>query len=225
MQDSDTAPISPFSDALQGWVRASAHLSTSALEANRAALAAFGLANGEGDGTAVGEDAVETGAADAAPATDPATGDGHAEPRWEFQRSVDSLDEVDVGARVTFTKTLSAEDVGAFAIASGDTNPLHLDDEYAEKTRFRGRIAHGTLVSGLISAALARLPGVAIYLSQDVTFNKPVRVGAELTADVEVTERLDENRFRLSTTVVDDEDDAVIDGEAVVLLDTPPEEQ
>ena len=63
-----------------------------------------------------------------------------------------------VGDRVRFSKTISEDDVRAFAEASGDTNRLHLDDEYAEDTRFGRRIAHGTLVGGLISAALARLP-------------------------------------------------------------------
>jgi 3-hydroxybutyryl-CoA dehydratase len=112
--------------------------------------------------------------------------------------------------------------VERFAAASGDTNPLHLDGEWAEETRFEGRIAHGTLVAGTISAALARLPGGVIYLSQDLEFRAPVRIDDRVTADVEVVEDLGEGRFRLRTTV-ESEGATVIDGEAVVLIEDVPD--
>ena len=142
-------------------------------------------------------------------------------PGWDIERTVDDRAELTVGERVEFSKTISDEDVRAFAAASGDTNPLHLDAAYADETRFGGRIAHGTLVSGLISAALARLPGTVVYLSQDMEFLAPVRIGDRVTAEVEVVEDLGGGRLRLSTTILND-GDPCIDGEAVVLV--PDEE-
>jgi len=130
---------------------------------------------------------------------------------------------IDVGETVTFSKTLSEADVEAFAEASGDTNRLHLDEEYAAKTRFGTRIAHGTLVAGLISSALARLPGLTIYLAQEVRYLGPVERGERATARCEVVENIGDNRYRLTTEVLDGDDEKVIDGEAVVLSDEVPE--
>ena len=89
-------------------------------------------------------------------------------------------------------------------------------------TRFGGRIVHGTLVSGLISAALARLPGLTIYLSQDLEFLKPVEIGDRLTAVVEIVEDIGNGRYRLTTSVENEDAEPVIDGEAVVIIDEPP---
>jgi acyl dehydratase len=138
---------------------------------------------------------------------------------WETERLIEG--ELSVGDSVNFTKTISQDDIKRFAAASGDTNPIHLDDEFAADTRFNGRIAHGILVSGLISAALARLPGSVVYLSQDLEFRAPVRIGDEVTATVEIVEDLGGDQYRIQTTVVNGED-AVIEGEAVVLIDEPP---
>lgn len=142
-------------------------------------------------------------------------------PEWEWERTVEDSGAVDIGDRVTFSKEISDDDVTSFAEASGDTNPLHLEDDYAAETRFGGRIAHGMLVGGLISAALARFPGTVVYLSQDFEFKGPVRIGDRATAEVEVVDTLEGGRFRLSTQVLVD-DEAVIDGEAVVLIDEEP---
>jgi len=187
----------------------------SVVAANKAAFAAWGV-----DAPAMG---VENGSTEAevppveriAPAKDLE--------EWHTESTAETPDELAVGDRFEFTKTISDEDVRQFAAASGDTNPLHLDDEYAQKTRFRGRIAHGTLVGGLISAALARMPGLVVYLSQDLEFHNPVRVDDRLTADCEIVEDLGNSQYRLSTQVVDG-DDTIIDGEAVVLIDDAPEE-
>jgi acyl dehydratase/CBS domain-containing protein len=130
---------------------------------------------------------------------------------------------IDVGETATFSKTLSGEDVEAFAEASGDTNRLHLDEEYAAKTRFGTRIAHGTLVAGLISSALARLPGLTIYLAQETRYLGPVEIGDRATANCEVVENIGDNRYRLTTEVLDENDETVIDGEAVVISDEVPE--
>lgn len=195
----DTGP-GALADA---WLRSSGYLLDSVLAANRAAFAVFGLPVSTS----------ETG-------TDREHRPSETLPEWDVTVSGTDREAIDVGDYVRFEKTLADADVRAFAAASGDTNLLHLDDEFAAETRFGERIVHGTLVGGLISAALARLPGLVIYLSQDLEFRNPVGIGDCVAAECEVVESLDGYRYRLSTTVVDvDTDRTVIDGEAVVLLD------
>ncbi|MFC7156524.1 CBS domain-containing protein [Halomarina halobia] len=138
---------------------------------------------------------------------------------WEFTHTRENGAPVGVGDTVRFSKELSETDVRSFAQSSGDTNRLHLDDEFARETRFGRRIAHGTLVSGVISAALARIPGLTIYLSQDLRFLGPVDVGETVTAVCEVVEDLGGDRFRLMTAVYDEDGERVVDGEAIVLVD------
>jgi len=141
---------------------------------------------------------------------------------WSFEY-VGHADTIDVGDVLRFTKTLAEDEVENFADASGDTNRLHLDDDYAAGTRFGRRIVHGTLVAGTISAALARLPGLIIYLSQEVSYLGPVDIGDRVTAECEVVEDIGNQRYRLSTTVTDGDGETVVDGEAVVLADPIPE--
>jgi acyl dehydratase/CBS domain-containing protein len=141
---------------------------------------------------------------------------------WEYEYYGDE-GQINVGDRLTFSKRLDEEAVRAFAEATGDTNRLHLDAEFAAETRFGGRIVHGTLVAGLISAALARLPGLTIYLSQDLSFLGPVRLGDRVTAACAVVEDLGKDRFRLTTSVSNSDGEQVIDGEAVVVSDELPQ--
>jgi acyl dehydratase/CBS domain-containing protein len=142
---------------------------------------------------------------------------------WTFeQEGVE--DGLAVGDRVSFSKRLSEDDVAAFAEATGDTNRVHLDEAFAEGTRFGGRIAHGILTAGTISAALARIPGLTIYLSQELYFLGPVEIGETVTAVCEVLESLGNGRFRLSTGVYGEDGDAVVEGEAVVLVEPLPAE-
>lgn len=150
----------------------------------------------------------------------PSSGTVYDETGWSFEHEGD--EPVEVGDVVRFRKTVSDADVLAFAHATGDTNRLHLDDAFAEQTRFGGRIVHGTLTLGVISAALARLPGLTIYLGQDIRYLGPVAPDTTVTAVCEVTEALGESRYRLSTAVYDEADDAVVDGEATVLIDDIP---
>jgi len=133
-----------------------------------------------------------------------------------------SEDAIEVGDTVRFSKPLDEGDVEAFAEISGDTNRLHLDRDYATGTRFDERIVHGTLVAGTISAALARLPGLTIYLSQDLSYLAPVPIGARATAACEVVEDMGRDRYRLSTEVTADEE-TVLEGEATVVVDPLPE--
>ena len=137
---------------------------------------------------------------------------------------VDDSDQLRIGHIVEHSKRLTAADVRAFARASGDENPLHLIESYARESRFGERIAHGILVAGVISAALAKLPGLVVYLSQDLRFLGPVSIGDRVTAECEVLEPLGDDRYRLHTRVTTDDGETVVDGEAVVLIDEAPAE-
>ena len=128
---------------------------------------------------------------------------------------------VEVGAKITRTKTFTDADVRGFAQVSGDTNPIHLDDAYAAATRFGQRIVHGMLTTSLISAALANdLPGEGtVYLSQTLQFKAPVFVGETLTATLEVTKFRAERRIATLSTICTNQDGKVVlEGEAVVLV-------
>ncbi|SDR29653.1 CBS domain-containing protein [Natronobacterium texcoconense] len=143
---------------------------------------------------------------------------------WEFEYRGEDETTVSVGDVARFSKTLSSEDVEAFAEISGDTNRLHLDASYAAETRFGERIVHGVLANGLISAALARLPGLTIYLSQESSFRAPLSIGEHVTATCEIVENLGGDRYRIETTVTDDDETVVLEGDAVVLIDELPPE-
>ncbi|MFB6269796.1 MAG: MaoC family dehydratase [Halobacterium sp.] len=122
-----------------------------------------------------------------------------------------------VGDTADAAVTVTEETIDAYADLSGDHNPIHEDAEYAGETMFGGRIAHGMLSAGPISAAVAALPGDIIYLSQELRFENPVYPGDTVTASVEVVEVLGDDRVRVDTTAETDDGDVVISGEAVVL--------
>ncbi|QLG64273.1 MaoC family dehydratase [Halorarum salinum] len=121
-----------------------------------------------------------------------------------------------VGDAASAERAVTTDDVDAYADLTGDRNPIHLDEEYASGTMFGGRIAHGTFSAGIVSAALAGLPGDVIYLSQDLSFENPVRPGTTVRAAVEVVEHLGGDRLRVET-VADADGERVVSGEAVVL--------
>lgn len=187
------------------WLDASAHLADGVLRANRSLLSTFGRESGDDEGVVGG-----------------LPGIAYAEEGWSVETQFADPEDVSVGDVVEFSKTLDDEDVRAFAAASGDTNRLHLDESFAEESRFGTTIVHGTLVSGLVSAGLARLPGLVIYLSQETSFLAPVEPGQRATAVCEVVEDLGGGRFRLTTDVSAD-GTTVVDGEAVVLIEDAPE--
>jgi acyl dehydratase len=128
-----------------------------------------------------------------------------------------------VGHKVTFGKTITADDVALFAKVSGDNQPLHLDPSFAARTRFKKPIAHGMFSAGLISAALGTKLApefVAVYLTQQLRFRMPVNIGDTITAEVEVTAVDEEKRIlTLRTDCTNQNGDAVVKGEATVLLD------
>jgi len=136
-----------------------------------------------------------------------------------------TIDELKVGDSAQFSKTVSETDVYLFAGITGDFNPAHVDEEYAKKTYFGTRIAHGLLPAGFISAVLGtRLPGPgSIYLRQELTFLGTVKVGDTITARVEVAEiDTTKGRVRMLTTCDNQEGKRVLTGEAVVSPPRPP---
>ena len=125
------------------------------------------------------------------------------------------------GDKASRSQTISDQMIRSFADLTGDTNPVHLDDSYAAGTRFGRRIAHGMIAAGLISATLANdLPGPGtVYLSQTLQFKGPVYPGDTITATVEVKNvRPDKPIITLSTICTNQDDKAVLEGEAVVLI-------
>lgn len=130
-------------------------------------------------------------------------------------------DELFVGQTAEYSKTVTDADVRAFAQLTGDVNPIHIDEEVARKTRFGGRIAHGMISAGLISAAIAnKLPGGgAIYLAQTLKFTAPVRIGDTITVSLKVLELLSKKRLRLETVCRNQRGETVIEGEGTILVD------
>lgn len=124
-----------------------------------------------------------------------------------------------VGDSAETTKVFSEEDVFLFAGITGDRNPIHISREYAAKTRFGERIAHGILTAGLISAVIGmKLPGPGcLYVSQTLEFLAPVRIGDEITARVEIVEVISEKRLRLGTQCMNQRKEVVLRGEAVIV--------
>ncbi len=125
------------------------------------------------------------------------------------------------GDQASLSKLITEQDVLQFAEATGDHNPVHLDESFAANTRFKRRIAHGLLVAGLISAVLGtQLPGPGcVYLSQTLQFRAPVYLGDTVTATVEAIKvRDDKPIVTFKTTCVNQDGQTVIEGEAVLLV-------
>lgn len=131
-----------------------------------------------------------------------------------------TIDQLKVGDTAEFAKTVTESDIYLYAGITGDLNPAHVNEVYAKNTFFKGRIAHGMLSAGFISAVLGTLlpgPGT-IYLRQELNFLAPVRIGDTITACVEVVEKLTEkNRVRLRTSCTNQDGTGVLDGEATVM--------
>ena len=127
------------------------------------------------------------------------------------------MPSAEVGDVATASRTITRERIEQYADLTGDHNPLHVDDDYAESRLFGGVIGHGMLTAGVLSAAVAALPGDVVWLSQDLSFDAPVRPGDDVTARVEVVEDLGEGKRR-ADTVAETDDETVLTGEAVVLV-------
>ena len=130
------------------------------------------------------------------------------------------ITELYIGQSAEFTKTISESDVYLFAGITGDHNPMHVNDVYAKQSRFGERLVHGLLSSSLISTVIGtKLPGNgSIYVEQNIEFKAPVVFGDTITAKVEVKEiLLDKNRVKLRTYCINQYDEVVIDGYAVII--------
>lgn len=129
------------------------------------------------------------------------------------------IEDLKPGMSESFTKTVTEQDVQMFAEVSGDKNPVHLDEEYAKGTIFKGRIAHGVLSVSYISTVLGmKMPGPGtIFMSASTRFRAPVRIGDTVTAICTVREVNAEKRRVIFDCVCKVKDTTVVDGEAMVM--------
>lgn len=132
-----------------------------------------------------------------------------------------TTETLQVGQSASFAKTITESDVYTFAGVTGDLNPAHINEAYAKTTRFGGRIAHGLLSAGLISAVIGmQLPGPGtIYMNQTLSFRAPVHIGDTVTATVRVTSFDPDKRRAVLSTVCENQDGVqLVSGEALVLV-------
>ena len=130
-----------------------------------------------------------------------------------------SINELSIGQSAEVERTVTEGDLYVFAGVTGDFNPVHLNEEFAAKSIFGERIAHGMLTAGFISAALGtQLPGVGcIYLSQELKFRAPVKIGDTVKTVVTVADiNMDKNRVSLKTECFKQDGTLVIDGMAIM---------
>ncbi len=131
-----------------------------------------------------------------------------------------TIKELKIGDKASFQKTITETDVYLYAGITGDINPAHINEEVSKDTMFKGRIAHGMLTAGLVSAVLGvQLPGPGtIYLGQELKFTAPVHFGDTIKAEVEVSEIIEEkNRMKLTTICTNQKGDIVLKGVATVM--------
>lgn len=129
------------------------------------------------------------------------------------------IEDLQPGMSASFAKTITEADIVLFAAASGDNNAVHINEEFAQTTQFKGRIAHGMLSASVISAAIAgRLPGPGtIYLGQNLRFKAPVRPGDTVHATVTVKDIFPEKRRVALTTICTVAGNVVVEGDALVM--------
>ena len=134
------------------------------------------------------------------------------------------FEDLRLGQKASFGKTITESDIVLFAAVTGDTNPMHLNAEYAKGTIFGERIAHGMLAAGLITKVLGtQLPGPGtIYLSQSLKFRAPVRIGETVTATVEVVALHPERNRATLRTLCLVAGEPVLEGEAYVSVPARP---
>ena len=134
------------------------------------------------------------------------------------------FEDLSVGQEASVSNLVTADVIGAFAVLSGDRNPVHVDAEYAATTIFKERIAHGMLSAAYISAVFGmQLPGPgAIYISQTLNFKAPVKIGDEVVTTVKVAELVPEKRRAKFECVCTVGGKPVVQGEAVLMVPTRP---
>ena len=130
------------------------------------------------------------------------------------------IEELAVGMSAYYARTVTETDIVLFAGISGDNNPVHMNELYAARTMFKGRIVHGMLSASFLSTAIAsRLPGPgSIYLSQNLKFRAPVRAGDTVEARVTVIDIIAEKNRVALRTICTVGDKVVIEGDALVMV-------
>lgn len=131
-----------------------------------------------------------------------------------------SIEELNIGDRAEFSKTISETDSYLYAGITGDFNPIHINKSYSEKTMYGERLVHGFLTAGFISSVIGvELPGPGtIYLEQNMKFLKPVMVNETITARVTVTSKdINKNRVELQTECLNEQNEIVLTGQAIVI--------
>lgn len=134
-----------------------------------------------------------------------------------------TYEELNLGDKESFSKTITETDIVVYAGLTGDFNPLHMNSEYAKKTRFGERIAHGTIALGLIAPVVGmKLPGLgSILLHMEAKFIAPVKIGDTITAEAEIIEKIEKNKsVRLRTRFYNHKGEDVIVGSITML---PPQ--
>lgn len=134
------------------------------------------------------------------------------------------FEDLEVGMKDVYGKTITDADIVLFAGISGDINPVHLNHEFASETMFEGRIAHGMLTASFISTVIGtRLPGPGcIYVSQTLKFKAPVKAGDTVVARVEITNLVPEKQFCELETICTVRDKPVLVGTATVMVPSLP---
>ena len=130
------------------------------------------------------------------------------------------ISEINVGDSESVTLTIGEEQVNAFAEATGDRNPIHLDEEYAAGSHFGRKVVHGVLLTGIVSGILGtRLPGLGtVAREMDAKFSRPAYVGDTVTATVELIQKKEKfNMCVFSYTVLNQDGKMLVKGRAVVL--------
>ena len=130
------------------------------------------------------------------------------------------FEDIEEGMKDAYAKTITNADIITFAGISGDTNPVHLNHEFASETMFEGQIAHGMLTASLISTVIGtKLPGPGcIYVSQNLRFKAPVKVGDTVTATCTVRKKIPEKHMIEMETVCSVGGKPVLDGDATILV-------
>jgi 3-hydroxybutyryl-CoA dehydratase len=141
-----------------------------------------------------------------------------------------TFDEIAVGMKASFSKTITESDIHSFSAFTADFNPIHVDEVYANTSRLgqktKGRIAQGMLSASLFSTLVGMyIPGKgALYVSQQCNFLKPVKIGDTLKAECEVVEKMEKNRVRMMMRCYNQRGEAVVEGEAVAIAATRVED-
>lgn len=134
------------------------------------------------------------------------------------------FEDLELGMEASFSKIVSEKDIHAYADVSGDFNPVHMDETYAQATIFKTRIAHGLLTASYISAVFGmELPGPgAIYVSQTLNFKAPVCIGDHVVATVRIVDLVVAKRRALFDCFCTVQGKTVLDGEAMLMVPPRP---